>query len=71
MGLTLLIAVVGAMLARAIGLPLAFLLGPLVAVVAATALRRPIARLPDWLITPMRVVLGAGPLVWRLIAPRR
>lgn len=60
MGLTLLIAFAGAMLARSMGLPLAFLLGPLVAVVAATALRLPIATLPDWLITPMRVVLGVS-----------
>lgn len=59
-GLTLLIAVAGAMLARAMGLPLAFLLGPLVAVVAATALRLPVARLPEWLVTPMRVVLGVS-----------
>ena len=60
MGLTLLIAGAGAMIAQAMGAPLAFLLGPLVAVVAATALRVPIARLPDWLITPMRVVLGVS-----------
>ena len=59
-GLTFLIAGAGAMAAQAMGAPLAFLLGPLVAVVAATALRVPIARLPDWLITPMRVVLGVS-----------
>ncbi len=58
--ITLALAAAGGGAAHLAGLPLAFLLGPLVVVAAATLAGAPLARPPEWMTMPMRVVLGVA-----------
>lgn len=55
---TLGLGVFGALVAVLVGMPLPYLLGPLFAVTPAALMRAPVVRPPDWMVTPMRVVLG-------------
>ena len=48
----------GAAVALVLDMPLPFLLGPLFAVTPAALLRAPVVRPPEWMVTPMRVILG-------------
>jgi membrane AbrB-like protein len=55
---TLCLGALGAAAAVLVGVPLPYLLGPLFVVIPAALLRAPVIRPPDWIVTPMRVVLG-------------
>lgn len=56
--LTLVLGAAGAAVGVWLDAPLPYLLGPLFVVTPAALMGAPVARPPDWMVTPMRVVLG-------------